>query len=113
MVFATLAFLAGTGIAWLLYANRAKDPILIPPFRHKFDIDELYAAFIAGTQDLLAAVAGWFDRWVLDGVFVRGLSGLAWVSGFGMRFLQFGNLQGYAFIFGAGVIALIYLMVFR
>jgi NADH-quinone oxidoreductase subunit L len=112
-ILATGAFVAGTGIAWLLYANRAKDPILIPPFRNKFYIDELYAALIAGTQDLLAAVVGWFDRWVLDGVFVRGLSGFAWVSGFGMRFLQFGNLQGYAFIFGAGVVALIYLMVFR
>ena len=97
----------------MLYAKRAKDPVLIPLFKNKFYVDEIYGALIAGTQDLLARVCGWFDKWILDGVFVRGLSGLAWGSGFGMRFLQFGNLQGYAFIFGLGVVALIYLMVFR
>jgi NADH-quinone oxidoreductase subunit L len=44
---------------------------------------------------------------------VRGLSGAAWGLGFALRFFQFGNLQGYAFLFGAGVIILIYLMVLR
>jgi NADH-quinone oxidoreductase subunit L len=41
------------------------------------------------------------------------LSGLAWGAGFVLRFLQFGNLQGYAFLFGLGVVATIYLLVFR
>ncbi|MHA3771148.1 NADH-quinone oxidoreductase subunit L [Verrucomicrobiota bacterium sgz303538] len=112
-VLATGAFLLGTAIAWVLYANRAKDPILVPFLKKKFYFDEFYGALIAGTQDLLARLFGWFDKWVLDGVFVRGLSGLAWGSGFGMRFLQFGNLQGYAFVTGLAVVALIYFMVFR
>jgi NADH-quinone oxidoreductase subunit L len=113
MALATLAFVAGTAAGWLLYRGAAKDPILIPPFKNKFYFDELYAALIAGTQGVLAATSSWFDKWILDGVIVRGLSGAAWGVGFVMRFLQWGNLQGYAFLFGAGVIAFIYLLVFR
>ena len=112
MTLATLAFIVGTGFAWMLYRGQAKDPILIPLFKNKFYIDELYTALIAGTQDLLAALTGWFDKWILDGVLVRGLSGGAWGAGFVLRFLQWGNLQLYAFVFGAGVVALIYYMVF-
>ena len=113
MTLATLAFLAGTAGGWLLYKGAAKDPILIPPFKHKFYFDELYSALIAGTQDVLAATSSWFDKWILDGVIVRGLSGATWGAGFVLRFLQWGNLQGYAFLFGAGVVAFIYLMVFK
>lgn len=111
-ILATLAFAGGLVIAWALYKGRAQDPILIPLFKHKFYVDELYAALVAGTQDLLARVSGWFDKWIVDGVVVRGLSGAAWGFGFVLRFFQFGNLQGYSFLFGAGVVLLIYFMVF-
>ena len=111
-VLAIGAFLAGTAGGWVLYKGQAKDPILIPLFKNKFYFDELYAALIAGTQDLLAAMSGWFDKWILDGLFVRGLSGAAWGSGFVLRFLQIGNLQAYAFLFGLGVVGLIYFLVF-
>jgi NADH-quinone oxidoreductase subunit L len=110
-ILAILAFAGGAGAAFMLYRNQARDPVLIPVFRNKFYIDELYAVLVAGTQDLLGRFAGWFDKWILDGVFVRGLSGAAWGLGFCLRFFQFGNLQGYAFLFGAGVVALIYFMV--
>ncbi len=113
MTLATLAFLGGTAGGWLLYKGAAKDPILIPVFRNKFYFDELYAALIAGTHDVLAAVSAWFDKWILDGVIVRGLSGATWGAGFVLRFLQWGNLQGYAFLFGAGVVGFIYLLVFK
>ncbi len=113
MTLATLAFLTGTAGGWLLYSGAAKDPILIPVFKNKFYFDELYAALIAGTQDVLASVTAWFDKWILDGVIVRGLSGATWGTGFVLRFLQWGNLQGYAFLFGAGVIAFIYFLVFK
>jgi NADH-quinone oxidoreductase subunit L len=101
-------FAVGAGMACVLYNNKATDPFHIPLFANKFYIDELYAGVIRWTQDLLAAVSGWFDRWILDGVIVRGISGGTWVTGFVLRFLQLGNLQGYAFIFGVGTIALIY-----
>ena len=111
-VLAIGAFLAGTAGGWMLYKGQAKDPILIPLFKNKFYFDELYAALIAGTQDLLATMSGWFDKWILDGLFVRGLSSAAWGSGFVLRFLQIGNLQAYAFLFGLGVVGLIYFLVF-
>jgi len=112
-VLATGAFLVGAGSGYILYKGQSKDPILIPLFKNKFYIDELYAALIAGTQDLLAVIARYIDQWFIDGLLVRGLSGATWATGFALRFLQFGNLQGYAFLFGLGVVAAIYLLVFR
>jgi len=105
-------FLVGTAGAGFLYLGQSKDPILIPPLKQKLYFDELYAALIAGTQDLLAKISAFLDRWVVEGILVRLTSGAAWGAGFMLRFLQFGNLQGYAFLFGAGVVALIYFMVF-
>ena len=111
-VLAVLMFALGSGAGYVLYSGKTKDPIVIAPFRDRFYFDELYAALIAGTQDLLAGIASWFDKWILDGVFVRGLAGLAWGAGFVLRFFQYGNLQGYSFLFGAGIVALIYFTVF-
>jgi NADH-quinone oxidoreductase subunit L len=93
----------------LLYQGRKADPIRIGLLRHKFYFDEFYRALIRATQDALAKAAAWIDRWVIDGVGVRGISGATWGTGFALRFLQVGNLQAYAFIFGIGVILLIYL----
>jgi NADH-quinone oxidoreductase subunit L len=112
MAFGTLAFLFGTAAGYVLYVGKEKDPILIPPFKNKFYFDELYAALIAGTQDLLAKLGAFADKWIVDGVLVRVSSGAVWGLGFVLRFFQFGNLQGYAFLFAAGVVALIYFMVF-
>jgi NADH-quinone oxidoreductase subunit L len=112
MVLGTLAFLAGTTAGYVLYVGKDKDPILIPAFKNKFYFDELYAALIAGTQDLLAKLGAFADKWIVDGVLVRVSSGAVWGLGFVLRFFQFGNLQGYAFLFAAGVVALIYFMVF-
>jgi NADH-quinone oxidoreductase subunit L len=113
MILATGAFVVGTAGAGFLYLGQSKDPILIPLFKNKFYIDELYAALIAGTQDLLATISRYIDQWFIDGLLVRGLSGAAWAIGFSLRFLQVGNLQAYAFLFGLGVVGMIYLMVFR
>ena len=111
-ILATLAFARRHGRRLDALRRKGQDPILIPLFRNKFYFDELYAALIAGTQELLASVSAYIDKWIIDGVLVRGLSGAAWGVGFVLRFFQFGNLQGYAFLFGAGVVALIYFMVF-
>jgi NADH-quinone oxidoreductase subunit L len=108
----TLAFLAGTAAGYVLYAGKDKDPILIPAFKNKFYFDEFYAALIARTQDLLARVSAFADKWIVDGVLVRVSSGAVWGLGFLLRFFQFGNLQGYAFLFAAGIVVLIYFMVF-
>jgi NADH-quinone oxidoreductase subunit L len=107
-----IAVLAGAASGFYLYRGKNKDGIDIPLFEHKFYIDEFYGSLIKWTQDLLADVAGFFDRWVIDGGLVRGLGGATWGLGFALRFLQIGNLQAYAFLFGAGVVLLLYFILF-
>jgi NADH-quinone oxidoreductase subunit L len=108
-----LVFVAGAGLAWSLYSGKESDPILIPLLANRFYIDELYQTLIAWTQDLAASLCATFDRWILDGAIVRGISGAAWVTGFVLRFLQLGNLQAYVFLMGAGSVALIYFFLFK
>jgi NADH-quinone oxidoreductase subunit L len=107
-----MAFAAGAASGFYLYKGKNKDGIDIPIFEHKFYIDELYGSLIKWTQDLLANISGFFDRWVIDGGLVRGIGGLTWGVGFALRFLQIGNLQAYAFLFGAGVVLLLYFLLF-
>lgn len=110
-IFAIAAFLFGSALAAWLYHDRVRDPVKISLFANRFYFDEVYAALISGSQDLLASVLGWIDRYILDGCVVRGAAALTWGAGYALRMLQFGNLQGYAFIFGAGVVTLLYLAI--
>jgi NADH-quinone oxidoreductase subunit L len=111
---ATGAFALGSLIAFVLYKGRSKDPIYIPLLANKFYFDELYAQIIRYTQDLLARVSGVFDRWALDAGIVRGIAaGGTYSLGFVLRFFQLGNLQAYAFLFGLGVVGIIYYVVFQ
>ncbi len=105
--------LVGVITAIVLYRTRKTEPLDIALFRNRFYIDELYAALIAATQGLLAALSAFVDRWILDGAIVRGLSSGTWGSGFLLRLLQVGNLQAYGFLFGLGIIGLIYFTVFH
>jgi NADH-quinone oxidoreductase subunit L len=107
-----LAFAVGAASGFYLYKDKNKDGIDIPLFEHKFYIDEFYRSLIKWTQDLLANISGFFDRWVIDGGIVRGIGGITWGLGYALRFLQIGNLQAYAFLFGAGVVLLLYFILF-
>lgn len=107
---ATGVFALGTLLGGWVYYDRVRDPVKISLFANRFYFDELYAALIGGTQDLLASISGWVDRYILDGCIVRGFASLTWGIGYAARMLQFGNLQGYAFLFGAGVVTLLYLI---
>jgi NADH-quinone oxidoreductase subunit L len=64
-------------------------------------------------QGGLAVLGSWFDRWIIDGVVVTGAARAVWAAGYVLRLLQVGNLQAYAFFFGAGVLALLYFLIFR
>jgi len=111
---AFLAFILGLGLAWVLYGNKDKDPIYIPFLANKFYFDEIYAVLIRFTHDLIAQVCGQFDRFILDGAIIRWLcAGGTYSTGFVLRFLQIGNIQGYAFLFGAGVVGLLYFVIFK
>lgn len=108
---AVAAFAVGGLGGSVLYARKTAEPIRLAWLRDKFYFDEFYARLIALTQDALAKASAWVDRWVIDGAGVRGVSGGVFGAGFILRFLQVGNLQAYAFIFGLGVVVLIYLAI--
>jgi NADH-quinone oxidoreductase subunit L len=104
--------LAGILFGVVLYWGRAKDPIYIPLLANKFYFDEIYALIVWNTQDLLARISGFVDRWIIDTAIVRCLASGTYGAGFILRFLQFGNLQLYALLFGGGVVALFYFILF-
>ncbi|MFL6526740.1 MAG: NADH-quinone oxidoreductase subunit L [Chthoniobacterales bacterium] len=110
---ATVAMLLGVAIAVVLYRNRETDPIEIGALRRKFYFDELYAWLVRRTQDALALLAAFIDRWIIDAGAVRGAGGGTWSLGAMLRLFQVGNLQAYAFLFGLGIIGLLYFTIFR
>jgi NADH-quinone oxidoreductase subunit L len=101
--------------AWGLYRNAASDPLpenlptLCRVLRNKFYFDEIYAWLIACTQDLMARVAAFIDRYFLAGG-VRFISGGTELLGRGLRLAQTGNLQTCAFLTAAGIALALYLM---
>ncbi len=111
---AIVALIAGTGLAIALYGNRATEPLKdLELLRHKFYFDELYRWLISWTQELLAHVSAFVDRWIIDAGAVGGSSRGTWGVGALLRLVQVGNLQAYVFLFGLGVVAIIYFAVFR
>jgi len=109
---ATLGFLAlGLGVAyWLYYRGPQKDPVVIPFFANRLYIDQGYAWGVRVIQGGFANLCAFADRWIVDGLIVQCTSKSVWVGGFVLRFLQFGNLQAYAFFFGGGVVVLLYIL---
>ncbi|MEY2561070.1 MAG: NADH-quinone oxidoreductase subunit [Verrucomicrobiota bacterium] len=107
------ATLAGIAIATVLYRNRQEDPIDFALLRKRFYFDELYAFLIAATQGLMASLTAFIDRWILDAGVIRGASTTTWGIGSLLRLLQVGNLQAYSFLFGLGIVGLIYFTIFR
>ena len=110
---ALAAALSGAILAIVLYRNRQTDPLDLAPFRNKLYFDELYRFLIRATQEMLARLSAFIDRWILDGAAIRGAGATTWGLGSVLRLLQVGNIQGYAFLFGLGIVALVYFTVFR
>jgi len=112
-VLAIIALLLGAGLAVWLYRNRTSEPLDVGLVRRRFYIDEFYDWLIDWTQELLARISAFIDRWIIDAGAVRGASGGTWSFGALLRLLQVGNLQAYSFLFGLGIVALIYFAIFR
>ena len=111
MLLAICAFMFGTFAAMTLYKGKDKEPLSLPLFRNKFYFDEIYGAIVAGTQDVFAYIANAVDSLISGIVRLAGMA--AWGVGFLFRLLQFGNVQGYSFVFGLGVVGLIWFVVFK
>lgn len=107
------ALLAGSIPAFLIYSGRTKDPISIPLFRNRFYLDTIYdRVLVRGIQDGGSAIIHFFDEFLINGVLVGGSTRLVQSVGGLFRRAQSGNLQAYAFVFGLGVIAVIYFTAF-
>src|SRR5438874_3148529 len=110
---ATIALVLGSGLAITLYRNRKSEPFDIELFRRLFYFNEFYSWLINWTQELLARISAFCDRWIIDAGVVGGTSGGTWGIGALLRLIQGGNLQAYLFLFGLGIVALIYFAVFH
>jgi NADH-quinone oxidoreductase subunit L len=108
------ALLLGAGAAFALYARRDQDPLSIPLLKNRFDVDSFYDKFLVRYfQDALAAVVHFLDELFINGLLVGGLSRAVASTGNVFRKVQSGQLQGYAFAFGLGVVLVIYFTVFH
>ena len=105
----------GFSLAWAIYGHGGGDVLpdrlglLSTAMRDRFYFDEIYDFFIRITHDLIASIADVVDRWLVSGLFVRGLHGSVELVGRTLRLVQSGNLQTYAFLLVAGVVALLYI----
>jgi len=110
---AIIALILGSGLAIAVYRNRASEPFDIKILRRLFYFDEFYSWLINSTQERLSRISAFFDRWIIDTAGVGGASGGTWGAGALLRLIQVGNLQAYLFLFGLGIVALIYFAVFH
>jgi NADH-quinone oxidoreductase subunit L len=112
-VLALIGLLLGGGLAIALYRNRTSDPLDVGLLRRKFYFDDFYGWLIDWTQELLARICAFVDRWIIDAGAVGGSSRGTLGIGVLLRLVQVGNLQAYLFLFGLGIVALIYFAIFR
>ena len=110
---AIIVLILGSGLAIALYRNRTRDSLNVELLRRNFYFDEFYRWLIDWTQELLARISAFVDRWIIDAGAVGGTSSGTWGIGALLRLVQVGNLQAYSFLFGLGIVALIYFAVFR
>jgi NADH:ubiquinone oxidoreductase subunit 5 (subunit L)/multisubunit Na+/H+ antiporter MnhA subunit len=110
LIISIFTFIVGLIGAIFYYRGQDRDPIRIPLFANKFYIDEAYAGIVRYGQDLVAAILSGIDKYLVDGVITRMPSVGALGIGNVLRRLQTGNLQHYAFLFGLGIIIVLYLV---
>lgn len=110
---ALTALLGGVILAVATYRKQTSERFDISLLRNRFYVDEFYGWLIRWTQELLARIAAFFDRWIIDAGAIRGTSTGTWGFGALLRLIQVGNLQAYAFLFGLGIVAIIYFTIFR
>jgi NADH-quinone oxidoreductase subunit L len=109
-----LAVAIGFFAAFALYKNAKTDPLpaklggLATAMKNRFYFDEIYEATFIRLHDFIAAICGVIDRWLLEGFIIGAIRGGTDLTGRGLRLLQTGNLQTYAFLFVLGVALVLY-----
>ena len=107
--------LLGLGLAFVLYRKSAEHPALLQPIARLIEfgpMDRLYEGGFHRIALPFAALIGWMDRYLVDGV--MNLTGLAFVvSGQKIRRLQTGVATDYVLATVCGVLALVLYGVLR
>ena len=107
------ALLIGSGVAFILYRGKDRDPVCIALLRELFYVDRFYDNFLVPVfQNTVAAILHFFDELIINGLLVGGLTRGAASIGQVCRAIQSGKLQYYAFAVGLGVILVVYFTVF-
>jgi NADH:ubiquinone oxidoreductase subunit 5 (subunit L)/multisubunit Na+/H+ antiporter MnhA subunit len=95
--------------AYKFYSRATSDPLpaklgaLSRAMANRFYFDEFYEATVIKLHDAVAALADWFDRWVVEGFCIGLVRGGTDLTGRALRLAQTGNLQTYAFLIVLGV----------
>src|SRR5712671_3285004 len=110
---AITALILGVGLAIALYRGRTTEAVKVELLRRNFYFDEFYGWLIYWTQELLARMAAFIDRWVIDAGAVGGSSRGTWGLGALLRLIQGGKVQAHAFVLAHGVVALLYFALMR
>jgi NADH-quinone oxidoreductase subunit L len=114
MIIGIAVALFGIFLAFSIYKNATTDPLpaklggLATAMKNRFYFDELYEATFIRAHDFIAAICGIIDRWLLEGFVIGAIRGGTDLTGRGLRLLQTGNLQTYAFLFVLGVALVLY-----
>lgn len=109
---ATLLALGGLFFAWLVYARRAVPSSVLAWFAPIGEVarsgalDRLYGFAFRRVVLGVAALAGWFDRYIVDGL-MNFIAWLAIVTGQRLRRIQTGNVLDYVYAVVAGAALLI------
>ena len=116
MAFSVLALMIGGSIAWSHYAGAGTDPLtqrfsgLSTLLRNRLWMDEIFSGMIAITHEAVSKLAGWVDQKILRGAIMGLFQHGVDILGRGLRLVQSGSLQTYAFLFVVGVALVIYIV---
>jgi NADH-quinone oxidoreductase subunit L len=114
----TMAAALGLLLGWFVYRNSKSDPLpaklgrCSDILRDRFYFDELYVFLNRWTQESLSRVADWFDRWIIAGAVVRGISGTVDITATMLRLCQSGNLRNYALLLAIGLLLMLGVFLF-
>jgi NADH-quinone oxidoreductase subunit L len=115
LIASVLALLIGSGSSFYLYWGKDKDPLagnaVSRLLANKFYVDEIYAWIVKVFQDRLAWLVTGLESIFADGLVARLPTAIACRIGKAARAMQSGQLQGYTFVLGLGLLLTIYLVV--
>jgi len=116
MAFSVLALMIGGSVAWSHYAGAGTEPLtqrfsgLSTLLRNRLWMDEIFSGMIAITHEAVSKLAGWVDQKILRGAIMGLFQHGVDILGRGLRLVQSGSIQTYAFLFVVGVALVIYIV---